>query len=621
MLEEFDDDHLEIEEYEEDVSWCNHTIDEGLDFPTKFEKYHTSSFASQRIVLLRELNENTLILGLEVSIDKLFPIFLKFATDGIPAVRKEYLVQLQGIALQFLQSDSESARLEVFRILIPSCFDLTVDENEEVSSCAVDTIVSISEHLDCRELEQSIFEIINLYAHDDRDEECRIVAIRIYNRITDRFDDAKLNLIVTELINLGDDMSCYVRCAVARNIHNVMKAAGRVKAYETLFPVFRDLCQDEIADVRVACAESFMEVIQTIDLREHAKETVHYLNFLLDSEYAIRTPMLRILGNFISALPWEYRSVEIVERFAEIPYYDDMNVASESCAHVLHEVLNAIGTERWDELKECFLLLYKSDCVRVKKAIAEKLHLLSQQFHTKESHENFQPAFQYFLESEDQVKMACIQHAHMLLTTFDVRFRENCLHSIIEILKSTQNWRIRRAVGKSLCELLSLCTPAFQSNVIIAVGLTMLRDSVAAVRVTGASLIAACVEVLSSVNYEIDFIVDQIGSLADSTFYTHRILFCMITEKIHAFSCSIFYTHFLQKLCLLSGDQVPNVRLRVAKVFTQLAHFQTENIDCLESIAKLRNDADEDVRLCISLCEAADKRTVREESHSDEQDS
>ena len=598
MLQDHESMHSENEELEEDVSWKCHLVDDSLDYVTKLEKYHDSSITSQRIVLLHDFSESVQKLGIGVAIEKLLPIFMKFASDNVPAVRIKYLTELKQVAEQFLGTCLEDARLEVFRVLIPSCFDLTVDESNEVSSSAIETIVGISAHLDLQELEQSIIEIANLYAHDDRDEECRIVAIQIFSRLSRRLSEPQLNLLITELVNLGDDMSCYVRCTVVRNLWNVMEALGGRKAYEALFQLFKGLCRDEIVEVRIACAENFIQIIKTIDCKEHFDEIYEYLSYFLDSEHAVRTPVLRAIGDFISLFDGDKLPKDIIERFSEIPYYDDMNIIAESCAQSFHKVLRAIGTSRWVEIASPFAALLENTDIRVKIAIAEQLHLLAQQFPPHTAYEFFSEIFVQLLDSEDEVKVIVVGNAHLLAEAFPESGAHSCICMIIKAFDGAENWRFRDAAGTALGRFLNSQMTQAPINEIIQLSESMLRDPVATVRSTGTSLIAQCFQCLNENGRDTENLCTSIMRLADAKSFMQRILFVNICEKLRVISPDTFDTHLLARVIELSKDAVPNVRISCANLIVLVYNENRKNNPFIsECIEQLATDADDDVRV------------------------
>ncbi|KNH09514.1 hypothetical protein XU18_0199 [Perkinsela sp. CCAP 1560/4] len=596
LLEDLDDDQLADEDFEEDMVWSQHVIDDSLDFISKLERYHSSDMPSQRIVLLQELGENLQDLDVRVVMEKVLPIFWKFSTDVVPAVRKEYVLQMKSLASYLLRSTREDSRLEVYQTVIPSCFDLTVDDNAEVSSCAVDSIVAIASFLEDIEMEESICQVVNLFSHDDRDEECRVVAIRIYNRLANRFNPYRLDLVVSELTNLADDMSCYVRSAVGRNIHSVMSTLGSSDAYSRLYPVFQTLCRDEMPEVRAACAGNFTDVIRAIDPGIHWKEISEDANFLFESHSSVQQAILRIAGNYISLIPSEYISPELVLRFADIPRNEETSDLSEICAVNLLDVSKAIGADRWEELSLCFTMLVHSNENCVKRVIAEQLPNIAMQFDPVTAYSYFFPVFQYFLETEDTVKIEMIKRTRSLIEVFPKSDQESCIALVADTLKETQNWRVRQAVGEGLRDLLRLCSASFVLNVISEIALRMLRDSVSVVRQTGASLIAACVEFLKQQNSDTGHIIEQLGYLASSDHYAFRLIFVAVIEKVNVNSPNVLHEHFTEKMMHLATDNVANVRIRVAKFLSSLATCEYSLFSL--SLDNLKRDSDAEVRWC-----------------------
>jgi serine/threonine-protein phosphatase 4 regulatory subunit 1 len=136
---------------------------------------------------------------------------------------------------------------------IPYTFELIIDKNAEVGQSATEALVKIASLIKKEHIEPQLLSVIVNLAHDDRVEEYRIAAAKLFNGILTiaSFDPLELapvfgeklcrEVVVQEIISLSDDPSLLVRKTVSQHLGKICKIIGTEATVTKILPVFMNL--------------------------------------------------------------------------------------------------------------------------------------------------------------------------------------------------------------------------------------------------------------------------------------------------------------------------------------------------------------------------------------------
>ena len=263
MYNEFGGD--EGDDFDEEDFIGEYAIDDTLDPLTRLERYHTSDFSLQRLVLVRELVDTAKGAGYDDTVARLLPLLGNFVADSEPAVRQMFVEQLHPMSVFLIEHGEERGYTELINTFLPYTFELLVDKNVEVGASAVNALIKLVELVNQEHVEPQLLNVVVTLAHDERAEDYRVVAAQLFNELAPRFGEQLCkDVVVKEVVTLADDMSFSVRKTVASNLGKIGKVIGQEESVNKLFPIFLQLSKDDIWGVRKACAESICEISEGV---------------------------------------------------------------------------------------------------------------------------------------------------------------------------------------------------------------------------------------------------------------------------------------------------------------------------------------------------------------------
>lgn len=402
--------------------------------------------------------------------------------------------------------------------------------------------------------------------------------------------------VIPEVVSLAEDPVFRVRKSAALNLHSICKVGGEHELLERLMPAFVRLSKDDMYRVRRACAESLTDISKNVsdDVRLGVLVEI-FLRLTQDPSRMVKQSVLQQSGTFIATLPSLYVSSTILQHYCSMSYYPTGDISMDAelrqiCAFCFPAVLQTIGKERWEEVREVYRNLTQSRSAGIKQTLAHSLHevaLILQDPQLVE--EELVAVFEDMIQGVEPVQMGIIKHLATFLRMLPELCRVSYLPLLHDILHSTNpfNWRLRQSLAVQLPELARLPAKTELYQTLFPLILILLQDPVASVRVASfpgvTSLIATLYDlscgdeanVGSSMNDEngivavsrhyLENLAKSINSFAIGEKYQLRQLWVELCHRLlwdlprYLFEC-----YFIEGILLLTRDRVTNVRITVS---------------------------------------------------------
>lgn len=166
-------------------------------------------------------------------------------------------------------------------------------------------------------------------AHDDSDEDARVLATKLFNMLAPIIGRELCELYaVPQIASFADDPHSKVRKAVAGNFLNMCMSISDVSFKSKLLPVFQKLSNDSLWIVRKAAAEILPKITALCDSETVSTTLLEiFKNFTTDNQKYVRIAAIDVLGQFIVLLKKEDLNDSILDFYINIvdEYYDQKN--------------------------------------------------------------------------------------------------------------------------------------------------------------------------------------------------------------------------------------------------------------------------------------------------------
>merc|ERR1711871_566826 len=208
---------------------------------------------------------------------------------------------------------------------------------------------------------------------------------------------------------------------------------------------------------------------------------------------------------FISTLPSKAITDVILNHYCSMAAgpTGDMSVDTELrywCAYSFPGVLQTIGAERWEELREVYHSLVQSRTNTVKQTLALSLHEVARILGEQLVETELVTVFEEMIQDVEAVQIGVIKHLAEFLRLLPEPCRVSYLPLLHDILNSTNpfNWRLRQSLAVQLPDLVMLPPPRLLYNTLFILVMTLLQDPVASVRVETFKGVGTLINVLNS---------------------------------------------------------------------------------------------------------------------------
>eukprot|EP00339_Tiarina_fusa_P026524 CAMPEP_0117008902 /NCGR_PEP_ID=MMETSP0472-20121206/8245_1 /TAXON_ID=693140 ORGANISM="Tiarina fusus, Strain LIS" /NCGR_SAMPLE_ID=MMETSP0472 /ASSEMBLY_ACC=CAM_ASM_000603 /LENGTH=610 /DNA_ID=CAMNT_0004711061 /DNA_START=14 /DNA_END=1846 /DNA_ORIENTATION=+ len=598
---DFDEDD-EMSEEEDNMD------DDTLTPLERLAKYKTSPLLLQRLRIVKEISDIALQIGYEETKEKLIQPLQDFADDKEGAVLQALAEQLSFFATFFREHGGSDGETLILSTLLPIVHLLLTDEHHQVRGTAAESFVGIASNLSEEQQNDKVLPIITKLSKNSAEEDHRIEAAELLNKLAPVFKGDILSVFCVEKITqLSKDTMFRVRKAIASAIGISSGLVSEDIVTNKLLPVFLRLTSDDIWGVRKACAESIVSVSQHSSRTARLQQlTPVYLNLIKDASRWVRNSTYQHLGPFIATLDGNEVPQQLLEHYTGMiegtrSQYGDSDTVR-FCAFSFPGVLLTLGRDKWTCLQKVYSTLTEDLQWKVRRTLSHSLHEVAIILGTELTEAHLLSTFGLFLKDLDQVKVGVIRHLSEFLEILSPERRKDYVDIITDIQLHGGNWRFRKLLAKQLGKLASLFDISTVTTSIIPMAIQLCEDQVTTVRYAVTKELGLFLSHLNSVDEGVasDFIETILPFSTRSSCYDRQ-TFAMICENLVGhISPAVFEAKFFPPLVELSKDKVPNVRFIVARVIVgQL--YKNDDFSALQAEIQrikdiLKSDDDREVR-------------------------
>lgn len=561
----------EYDGVENDEIFNDCVVDDSLDPLNRLAKYCTTDFALQRITLVRDLTWTCECAGYQESAKGVLPLLSDFARDVDPGVRQELGRVLPSVAKYFVDNGGDEGYQFLLRMFLPVGFELLVDKNEEVETLALLMIQELANHVRDDDVDEHLLSVVNTLAHDERAEDYRVVAAKLFNLLAFKFKlPFCVQQVIPELQLLSQDSSFSVRNAVATHLSGVAEVVSGDPELDSVLGILFNLCRDEVWGVRQACVGAFEKISLAIpDERERALKLIEpYKELLGDASNWVRANAFYRLGYFLYTLRSEDILPEFLNMYLDMAYHEEGEDEQllQSCAYTFPAVLKAIGPERWPNVQDAYVAMLKSSDWMARRSLSFSLHEVAAMLGSKWTEEFLISAVDALLHDVDEVRRGVVSNISKILELVSMPVRETVVPTLCRVPVVSENWRLRHEVAQRIGSVGILLDPESETfNSTVRLVSRLLDDSVARVRVSTGKSAAIMLKFMSErIVGNLDALLKPIIDLANAPSYQGRQMYVRVVQCTAREGADyLVQSSLLDGLVQLSQDRVMNVRLVV----------------------------------------------------------
>merc|ERR1719373_213455 len=430
---------------------------------------------------------------------------------------------------------------------------------------------------------------------------------------------------------LSQDNSFRVRKATVQVFGAVCSQMGESKTETVMLELYQKLATDNIWSVRKGCVESIVELSKAVRSETRLELVSLMEKFLKDTSRWVRNTAYEFLGPFIATLTSEQISPEFLRSFTNIPKLKSAEADTESCNHCAFNfpaVVQTVGKERWDELREAYMLLLKKT-FKSRKTLACSLHAVAGILGTEIVEKDLMQAFELFHKDIDDIREGVLRHFADFLEVMSPKKREEHLATLWEISSEMDaNWRFRLLLASQLIQIMSLYSPDTVYEQIIPLAFQLCDDKMNDVRYEAIKSVPSLVKFMKENGNDQQYqdTLKKTRGLAKNRTYARRQLYVeLCRHALTVLDNETFEKELLPSLLQFTKDPVANVRLPLARIikdeFATHEYFGQHAL-IRQAISQLRDDP-EDVEVVRffrdtseELVEWGEKRKIRLEQQA-----
>lgn len=354
----------------------------------KIKEYLNKSPAADRLDFTQNMLKMAQELGKQLTVSGILPSFKLLATDN-DSIKVALIEQVNSIASFLIQSVSDPEYQQCLEVIVPILNDFLYDKNEKVKKKAVKALVEFWDKLTPDDRGDYILKFMLELAHEEKDDKARVSALRILNKVAGKLDvELCEKFIVKEIKSLAIDPSWLVRKSVASNLNNVCKSITRDWFLQEIFPLLKQLGEDNDEDVRNSWVEQVSKIssVWPVSIRTGQLEKL-YIQFMQDKSKKVKTNSFKHLGKFLETL----KDLEINHDFLQL--YTEIGMRTKTkdilyyWAYNIPGILYILKVECWPVLEELYMRLAKSSDPRIKKTLAYSIHEIAKLIGQKQTEE------------------------------------------------------------------------------------------------------------------------------------------------------------------------------------------------------------------------------------------
>lgn len=370
-------------------------------------------------------------------------------------------------------------------------------------------------------------------------------------------------------------------------------------AFDNLLDLYQTLATDNIWSVRKGCVESIVDLSKAVKPETRIRLVGIMEKFLKDTSRWVRNTAYEFLGPFIATLTTEQISPDFLRSFTNIPKLKSAEADTESCNHCAFNfpaVVQTVGKERWDELREAYMLLLKKT-FKSRKTLACSLHAVAGILGTEIVEKDLMQAFELFHKDIDDIREGVLRHFADFLEVMSPAKREDHLATLWEISSEMDaNWRFRLLLANQLIKIMKLYNADTVSEQIIPLAFQLCDDKMSDVRNEAIKSIPHFMKFMKENGNEQQYedTLKRTKNLASNRTYAKRQLYVQLCGcALNVLDVETFQQELLEPLLNFDHDPVSNVRLMLARLIkNDLLSHETfgQNEAVLRSSKKLKDD-------------------------------
>jgi hypothetical protein len=270
-------------------------------------------------------------IGFESTVDLLLPIITKIPEEK-DSVKIKFLQNLKKF-VEYLSTNGEEGYKLIRDQIIPILNEIFQDKkNVRIIDLCSEALVELTKYIRDDDRGYHILTIVIVMAHDDQDEESRVLSAKLFNQLAPIIGRELCELyVVPQIASFADDPHSKVRKAVAGNFLNMCISISEGSFKSKLLPVYQKLSKDSLWIVRKAAAEILHRITSLCDSETITSTLLDiFRNFTSDNQRYVRIAAIEVLGQFIALLKKEDLTDSILEFYIGIvdEYYSNREMNS-----------------------------------------------------------------------------------------------------------------------------------------------------------------------------------------------------------------------------------------------------------------------------------------------------
>jgi serine/threonine-protein phosphatase 4 regulatory subunit 1 len=481
--------------------------------------------------------------------------------------------------------------------------------NPRVIDLCSECLVEITKFIKDEDKGFHILTIVIVMAHDDSDEEARVLATRLFNSLATIIGRELCELyVVPQIASFADDPHSKVRKAVAGNFLNMCISVSENSFKTKLLPVYQKLSKDSLWMVRKAAAEILPKITELCDSHTISTTLLDiFKSFTGDNQKYVRIAAIEVLGQFINLLKKEDLNDSILDFYIKIvdEYYTNKDVNESDiiyhCAYNFPAVLFIYGKEKWPELRNLYKKMATDREYRVKRSIASSIGEIANIIGPQLTESDIIPILEKLYLEEGDIQILILKNIPMLLKNVPDEKRINYLDKLQRVTNPREKWRTRSDYSRIVSNYSSVFDEETTYNQILPIAMQFCLDDVAQVRFKASKYISRIILHLLSKGSHVETTLKLIEAFAFSINYHYRQLFVRMCTNIFEDReiCEKYIINYLIKLC---NDKVVNVRISLSKVLSKIfkkneLNWVWQNEDLVKIAYKLKLDANKNVNI------------------------
>ena len=448
-------------------------------------------------------------------------------------------------------------------LLIAPLENLATMEEAVVRDQAVRSLAKIAEKLPDSDIASVLAPVVLRMASSEAFY-CRVSACGLFAAVYLRAGSSKEKLR-QKFLELTREDSPMVRRAAATFIGHFATVMEKDLMISEFIPVFRQLSQDDMDQVRTLCLDSLITIAKILNKEENR---LHTLPIIIteaeDKSWKVRYHFATRFPSIAEALGKEIIENSLVQTFVQLLRDIEPKVKS-SALDSLSTILHTFARDKIQNLIFPAVSSIASDPAAnasVRKNAAGVVIQMSKLIGREFTSTRLVPIMQELISSDNQeVKLHIISGLTTLgaVVGADI-LSPGILSSLQALARDSPNWRIREAIITTCCDLVPFVSFEIFERDLQDIFFLFLTDSVSNVRETGVAYIKKICE-----NAREDWILNKLVSKLSEAFSSQSGYLYRMTALRSIAVSSIPTDRVFSLLKQAAQDPVPNVRLSVCK--------------------------------------------------------